>query len=441
MAEPIDSLEDQEEQIEELKGEEMGKIMTSIAKEGTTPEVFGFELNEGFKWYKPRTEEIEDHAIPEAGETEEVADVEIPGGEREEGVNLDDQLVRFEVGPALPNQIQVNGVVLTLESPLRSLRAACACYKIGQSGGKRTCFSRLLEHQNKVELLLARDLAAQAEAFEKRVPLQQSVAKEPTEEEKRQHQLTRIPYTPHGVQHRRTGRAREQGCPTISFDLCHARASGSGALGAEDEEDKAQEGVADESGALLLVAVCSQTGYLLALPLKSKGQLALITHELLAFTQILGHEEVLFYSDNEPTLRQAFKLLVQSRSALGLKTRMRATRIYDAAGNSLVENAIQRIRNVAATLMESLTESTGLRFSSQHPLWTWACRHGAWLLNRYQPFQGTTSYELCQGRAYEGKLCEYGEVCFAYSKPKQGFKADPRWKVGICLGKTEIQDA
>ena len=29
----------------------------------------------------------------------------------------------------------------------------------------------------------------------------------------------------------------------------------------------------------------------------------------------------------------------------------------------------------------------------------------------------------------------------AYSKPKQGIKADPRWKVGICLGKTEVQDA
>ena len=112
---------------------------------------------------------------------------------------------------------------------------------------------------------------------------------------------------------------------------------------------------------------------------------------------------------------------------------MRTTRIYDAAGNSLVENAIQRIRNVAATLMESLTESTGLRFSSQHPFWTWARRHGAWLLNRFQPSQGLTSYELCQGRTYEGKLCEYGEICFAYSKP--------RWKVGICLGKTEIQDA
>ena len=30
--------------------------------------------------------------------------------------------------------------------------------------------------------------------------------------------------------------------------------------------------------------------------------------------------------------------------------------------------------------------------------------------------------------------------CAAYTKPKQGFKADPRWKVGICLGKTDLQD-
>ena len=368
MAEPIDSLEDQAEATEELKGEDMSRILTFIAKEGTTPENFGFELSEGFKWYKPRVEEIDDHATPEANEAEEVEDMEIPGGEQAEGVSLDDQLVRFEVGPALPSHITVNDVVLTLESPLRSLRAACSYYKIGQSGGKKKCLGRLLEHQNKMELLLAKDLAAQTEAFEKRIPLEQAVAKEPTEEERRQHQLTHIPYAPwcasrlkHRArqdQHRRTGRAREQGCPTISFDLCHVRASGSGALGREDEEDKAQLGVSDEGGALLLVAVCSQTGYLLGLPLKSKGQLALITHELLAFTQILGHEEVQYYSGNEPTLRQALKLLVQSRSAFGLKTTMRTTRIYDAAGNSLVENAIQRIRNVAATLMESLTQST-----------------------------------------------------------------------------------
>ena len=106
--------------------------------------------------------------------------------------------------------------------------------------------------------------------------------------------------------------------------------------------------------------------------------------ELMAFTQVLGHEHVVYYADNEPTTRQMLGLLVASRTAAGLKTTSRTTRIYDSAGNSLVENAIQRVRSLAATLMEDLAGRIGLRFSSQHPLWSWACRHSAWLINRYQ---------------------------------------------------------
>ena len=212
-------------------------------------------------------------------------------------------------------------------------------------------------------------------------------------------------------------------------------------MGAE-EEDQAQEGVHDEeSGALWLIAVCSETGSLLGLPLKSKNQMNLITHELLAFTQVLGHEAVQYYCDNEPTARQIVRLLVSSRTAMGLKTTMRATKLYDSAGNSLAENAVHRVRGLAASMMESLAEKIGLRFHHQHPLWSWACRHAAWTLNRYQVLRGTTSFELTHGKAYEGKVCPLGEVVFAYSKQKQGFKADPRWKVGICLGKTEVQDA
>ena len=115
-----------------------------------------------------------------------------------------------------------------------------------------------------------------------------------------------------------------------------------------------------------MVAVCS------ALPLKSKNQMSLITYELMAFTQVLGHGEVQYYADNEPTSRQILRLLVAARSAIGLKTIVRTTKIYDSAGNSLVENAIQRIRSSAATLMEDLAGHTELRFSSQHPLWTCA---------------------------------------------------------------------
>lgn len=187
-----------------------------------------------------------------------------------------------------------------------------------------------------------------------------------------------------------------------------------------------------------MVAVCAETGYILGLPLKAKSQVNLMAHEILAFTQVLGHEEVTYYSDNEPTLRQVARLLVQARGAVGLKTKMRQTKIYDHAGNALAENAIQRVRSVAATLMENVTQRTGLRFSGQRPLWSWACRHSAWLLNRYQATQGATSFEWIYGRP---TLCQYGEVVFAYTKPKQGFKGDPRWKVGVCLGKSEMQDA
>lgn len=60
---------------------------------------------------------------------------------------MDDQEVRFEVGVAIPEKTEVDRVELTLESALRSLRAACALYKVVQSGSKRKWFGRLVERQ------------------------------------------------------------------------------------------------------------------------------------------------------------------------------------------------------------------------------------------------------------------------------------------------------
>lgn len=166
------------------------------------------------------------------------------------------------------------------------------------------------------------------------------------------------------------------------------------------------------------MAVCSQTGYLLDLPLKSKNQMSLITHELMAFTQVLGHEEVQYYGDNEPTLRQILKLLVAAPSCtMGLKT-TRGRRSMTQLAMDWLRMPFNGIRSLA-TLMESLAEQI------EHPIWSWACGHSAWLINKFQPFHGSTSYELAHGRAYESKLCNFG----AYCKPKQGFEADPKWGI------------
>ena len=169
----------------------------------------------------------------------------------------------------------------------------------------------------------------------------------------------------------------------------------------------------------------------------------LITHELLAFTQILGHEAVQYYCDNEPTARQIVRLLVASRTAMGLKTTMRTTKLYDSAGNSLAENVVQRVtRSCSFDDGESGGEDRLADSSTNIHLWSWACRHAAWTLNRYQVLRGTTSFELTHGKAYDGKGVSFWRGGLSpTTKQKQGFKADPKWKVGICLGKTEVQDA
>ena len=164
-----------------------------------------------------------------------------------------------------------------------------------------------------------------------------------------------------------------------------------------------------------------------------------MTHEVLTFVQTLGCAEVGFYGDNEPTIRQILKTVITSRHALGLKTRVFAARVKDSASNSLVENAIQRVRQLACTLVQDVSSRTGLTFPCEHALWSWAGRHAAWCLNRYQVGKDVTSYELIHGRTYAGKICRFAEPVYAYCKPRG--KADARWKVGLFLGKTEAQDA
>ena len=88
--------------------------------------------------------------------------------------------------------------------------------------------------------------------------------------------------------------------------------------------------------------------------LKSKNQTNLIAHEILAFSQVLGHHEVGYFGDNEPTVRQILPMLLNARHALGLRTRVFTTKIKDPAGNGLAENAIGRIRSLAGTLVGSL---------------------------------------------------------------------------------------
>ena len=82
------------------------------------------------------------------------------------------------------------------------------------------------------------------------------------------------------------------------------------------------------SGQSLILVPCILTQFHTALcdhwvvgcvPLRSKGQLELMTREVLSFTAGLGHAEVIFRCDNEPTMRQLLKYIVSRTRLNGIK--------------------------------------------------------------------------------------------------------------------------
>ena len=453
LAESLSSMEDHQLPIPEVM--ENVPIMTFVTYEYFTPEEMGFQILEEnpfatvehAKSVEERAEVIPEApvAMEEGGESGEELERKEELERREDESDSLRQEVEVEVGPLLPKTILVNGIELSEEeSSLKALRAACTFYGISTNGSKNKCYQRLVNHQKKVELQAVTEAVSQARGALERFPREQAVATLPSKEEQKRHMLTHTPYAnwctaciKHRARpdrHERSGEARDTGCPIISFDFSYTKASG--VAGSEEDVGDGKE----PKAALWLVMACSHTGYLNAVPQTSKAQINLITNEILAFSQALGHPEVGYFGDNEPTVRQILRMLLNARHALGLKTQIFTTKIRDPAGNGLAENAIGRIRSLAATLMEDVNEEIGIRLNTEHPLWGWAARNAAWMISRFQPYKGQTSFEVVHGHAYRGTLARFGEPVFGYTKVGNS-KGDPKWRLGVYLGKTEAQDA
>lgn len=202
----------------------------------------------------------------------------------------------------------------------------------------------------------------------------------------------------------------------MSFDIFDTKADGD-----EEPEDDAPDTV------LGLIIVGSATGFISCVPLQSKNQLDHMSREPVQFIQRLGYNEVILHCDNEPSILQLQRLATKTRQSMGLKTRMSSSVAYDH-GNSLAENGMARVRQLAASLMHQLHGRLGIALSTGSAIWTWVLRHSAWLISRFSVLRGATTYELAFGRQYVGDLCGYGEPVYGYVHPGTS-KAAARWKI------------
>ncbi|CAE7780604.1 RE1 [Symbiodinium sp. CCMP2592] len=68
----------------------------------------------------------------------------------------------------------------------------------------------------------------------------------------------------------------------------------------------------------------------------------------------------------------------------------------------------------------------------------WAWRHASFIQQRFTRSQGQTPFELACGRPYQGKLVCIGEA--VYGRVKSAVKGQPRWGIGLWLGKLGCSD-
>ena len=79
-------------------------------------------------------------------------DIDVDAQQQQEIQGQDVSEGRVVVEPQKEDSILVSGEMLTVQSTLAKLRAACATYGISSSGSKAKCFKRLMEHQQKLQM-------------------------------------------------------------------------------------------------------------------------------------------------------------------------------------------------------------------------------------------------------------------------------------------------
>eukprot|EP00435_Cladocopium_sp_Y103_P016278 s3391_g4.t1 len=147
---------------------------------------------------------------------------------------------RVVIQPQRDDQIEVNGEILTAESSLANLRAACKSYGISTSGGKAKVFKKLVEHQKGLQMDAVFHASKDALDAELRVPRASTLAEPPDEATQAQHRLSHIPYQPwcaaciahraRSDKHHRDGSSMEGSCPVVSFDFFYTKAGDEAAM-------------------------------------------------------------------------------------------------------------------------------------------------------------------------------------------------------------------
>ena len=326
------------------------------------------------------------------------------------------------------DKLQLGDLEISKDSSQKVLKEAAEHLGLSKAGSKEKIWKRICEFQKeerlKDALISSGKLRRELEGPRPQGPLP---VKQPTEEERKRHEVTHLPYQP------------------WCEECVKCRAKADKVLPEDPSEVERHHCIQGDfrftKGQAALVLICSQTRYGLAVPVKGKTVSRKLAEEIVRFSLFLNHlEECEFVMDSEPATISLSRLASEIRQQLGYKTLVRHAKDYEKGRTAKVERFIQTVRRHASTLVEAVMERTQLEFPSEHAIRAWAVKHSVFLLNRFH-FHHTlrsTPFFALNGYNYTGKLLCFGEVAFGLKKPAK--KGGALWIKRVWLGKNN-QDA
>ncbi|CAE7337252.1 unnamed protein product [Symbiodinium sp. CCMP2592] len=367
--------------------------------------------------------------------------------------------------------LELDGVQLSVGTPLRELKALCQRLGLAKSGGKAKVLRRLKEHRDVMERQMATQIAQQLFREGDRDPQPFKVPVLPSRRQQELHEITHQPFQP-WCQACLMGRSRQSphrdqepaesdagprdARPLMQIDYCFTFTDSKQMIQDEqageidepvagdsaeekDEAEKAEKPNYMDQFGLNLVAAESSSGWVAALPLLAKGAVSLkkTTETLTRLSmQLAGTNEIILQGDPEPSVRQVLNSVQACRTKLGLKTTVREAPRGSHSSNGLAEKGVSTIRRFGLTLKAHLEERIQAKLGGHVPLFSWLLQHASFLHNRYfVGHKGLPAWEVVHGRRFSQRLLPFGEVCLFYLGSK--FKGDLQWQKGVFAGVNE----
>jgi len=254
--------------------------------------------------------------------------------------------------------------------------------------------------------------------------------KEPTPEERLEHEKTHLPYRS-WCQHCVKGRGKEMphrrqeeagGLPEVHFDYAFMGDEG------------------DPGGTVpMLVARSRQDRMTLAtaVPRKSTGEF--VVNRVMAFLKEVGLEaaDVVVKSDQEPAIMSLVEEVGRKKAAHGGRWVMEASPVGSHASNGAVERAIQSVEGQVRVLKDALETRWGVKIKAANAVIPWIMEYAAYLLSRFEVgHDGKTAFERCKGKKAKVLGLEFGEAILWRRKPVGGAlgKLSVMWADGVFLG-------